>query len=130
VMLDHAPDLGTRVPQLKLWTASGEDLSVVGTSTIRVTRSRASKPSSSSGSITTSDALIDQLWSAIEMLPDPEPQPDPKRLARIPKMRQTPDRSLGGKADRRIRWCSPLSRHSPDSGAIERDLPYYRGAPQ
>src|SRR5215467_5347642 len=24
-------------------------------------------------------ALIDQLWSAIEMLPDPEPQPDPKR---------------------------------------------------
>ena len=25
------------------------------------------------------DALIDQLWSAIEMLPDPEPQPGPKR---------------------------------------------------
>src|SRR5258707_13970450 len=25
------------------------------------------------------DALIDQLWSAIEMLPEPEPQPDPKR---------------------------------------------------
>ena len=25
------------------------------------------------------DALIDQLWSAIETLPDPEPQPDPKR---------------------------------------------------
>ena len=25
------------------------------------------------------DALIDQLWSAIEMLPDPEPQSDPKR---------------------------------------------------
>ena len=24
-------------------------------------------------------ALIDQLWSAIEALPDPEPQPDPKR---------------------------------------------------
>jgi Protein of unknown function (DUF3489) len=24
------------------------------------------------------DALLDQLWSAIEMLPDPEPQPDPK----------------------------------------------------
>ena len=23
------------------------------------------------------DALIDQLWSAIEALPDPEPQPDP-----------------------------------------------------
>jgi amino acid adenylation domain-containing protein len=28
VLLDHAPDLGTRVPQLKLWTASGEYLSV------------------------------------------------------------------------------------------------------
>jgi hypothetical protein len=25
------------------------------------------------------DALIDQLWSAIEMLADPEPQPNPKR---------------------------------------------------
>src|SRR6202171_5220811 len=25
------------------------------------------------------EALIDQLWSSIEMLPDPEPQPDPKR---------------------------------------------------
>ena len=25
------------------------------------------------------DGLIDQLWSAIEMLPDPEPQSDPKR---------------------------------------------------
>ena len=25
------------------------------------------------------DALIDQLWSAIELLPDPEPQPEPKR---------------------------------------------------
>ena len=24
------------------------------------------------------DALIDQLWSAIEALPEPEPQPDPK----------------------------------------------------
>jgi hypothetical protein len=24
------------------------------------------------------DALIDQLWSAIEAMPDPEPQPDPK----------------------------------------------------
>ena len=25
------------------------------------------------------EGLIDQLWSAIEALPDPEPQPDPKR---------------------------------------------------
>src|SRR6202521_1176045 len=25
------------------------------------------------------DALVDQLWSAIEMLPDPEAQPGPKR---------------------------------------------------
>ena len=28
------------------------------------------------------DALIDQLWSAIELLPDPEPQSDPKRAGR------------------------------------------------
>jgi amino acid adenylation domain-containing protein len=28
VLLDHAPDLGIRVPQLKLWTVSGEYLSV------------------------------------------------------------------------------------------------------
>src|SRR6202035_3373649 len=28
------------------------------------------------------DALLDQLWSAIEALPDPEPQPDPKRLSK------------------------------------------------
>src|SRR6202011_1245431 len=28
------------------------------------------------------DALIDQLWSAIEMLPDPEPQSDAKRLSK------------------------------------------------
>src|SRR5215469_15942619 len=25
------------------------------------------------------DTLINQLWSAIELLPDPEPQPDPQR---------------------------------------------------
>src|ERR1700726_4483198 len=38
------------------------------------------------------DALIDQLWAAIEMLPDPEPQPDPKRPSKqdvvIPMLRQ------------------------------------------
>src|SRR5260221_11440375 len=28
------------------------------------------------------DALIDQLWSAIELLPDPEPQSDPKRRSK------------------------------------------------
>src|SRR6201987_4375812 len=28
------------------------------------------------------DALIDQLWSAIELLPVPEPQPDPKRASK------------------------------------------------
>jgi Protein of unknown function (DUF3489) len=28
------------------------------------------------------DALIDELWSAIEMLPDPEPQPDEKRTSK------------------------------------------------
>ena len=29
------------------------------------------------------EALIDQLWSAIERLPDPEPRADPKRPARL-----------------------------------------------
>ena len=28
------------------------------------------------------EALIDQLWSAIELLPDPEPQSDPKRRSK------------------------------------------------
>src|SRR6476646_7621402 len=28
------------------------------------------------------DALVDQLWSVIEMLPDPEPQSDPKRRSK------------------------------------------------
>src|SRR6266446_10930492 len=35
------------------------------------------------------DALIDQLWSAIEMLPDPEPQPDPKRRSKLSILRGT-----------------------------------------
>ena len=41
------------------------------------------------------DALIDQLWSAIEMLPDPEPQPDPKRRSKLSILRGTegPSRS-------------------------------------
>jgi amino acid adenylation domain-containing protein len=28
VLLEHAPDLGTRIPQLRLWTVSGEELSI------------------------------------------------------------------------------------------------------
>src|SRR4029077_2980951 len=39
------------------------------------------------------DALIDQLWSAIELLPVPKPQPDPKRPSKqdvvIAMLRQT-----------------------------------------
>src|SRR6516162_5241636 len=35
--------------------------------------------SQSDGKLGDRDALIDQLWSAIERLPDPEPQPGPKR---------------------------------------------------
>ena len=34
--------------------------------------------SKSERKLATATALIDQLWSAIEALPDPEPQPDPK----------------------------------------------------
>ena len=44
------------------------------------------------------DALIDQLWSAIELLPVPEPQPDPKRPSKhlsVPLVRTSLD-FLGG----------------------------------
>ena len=35
------------------------------------------------------EALIDQLWSAIEMLPDPEPQSDPKQDEVIAMLRRS-----------------------------------------
>ena len=45
------------------------------------------------------DALIDQLWSAIEMLPDPEPQPGPKRPSKqdvvIAMLRQPEGATVG-----------------------------------
>jgi hypothetical protein len=40
------------------------------------------------------DALVDQLWLAIEMLPDPEPQSDPKRRSKedaVIKMLRRPE---------------------------------------
>ena len=44
-------------------------------------------------------ALIDQLWSAIELLPDPEPQPDPKRPSKqdvvIAMLRQPEGATVG-----------------------------------
>jgi hypothetical protein len=44
-----------------------------------------------------SDALIDQLWSAIEMLPDPEPQSDAKRPS-LPHARSAVIRATAGAA--------------------------------
>jgi len=51
------------------------------------------------------DALIDQLWSAIELLPVPEPQPDPKRPSKqdvvIAMLRQPEGNGRrGGERDR------------------------------
>jgi hypothetical protein len=46
------------------------------TGTVAVERSARCRKAKEGGD---RDALLDQLWSAIEALPDPEPQPDPKR---------------------------------------------------
>jgi hypothetical protein len=45
------------------------------------------------------DALIDQLWSAIEMLPDPEPQSDPKRPSKQDEVIAMLRRSEGATVD-------------------------------
>ena len=47
------------------------------------------------------DALIDQLWSAIEMLPVPEPQPDPKRPSKQDVALQC---SVSPRVQRSTRW--------------------------
>jgi hypothetical protein len=60
------------------------------------------------------DALIDQLWSAIEMLPDPEPQVDPKR-DRLPWRGQRP-------ADCRAGVCRPQSDNPPAAFSDARRL--------
>src|SRR6202008_4463348 len=44
-------------------------------------------------------ALIDQLWSAIEALPDPEPQPDAKRQSKQGKVIAMLRRSEGATVD-------------------------------
>ena len=75
------------------------------------------------------DALIDQLWSAIEMLPDPEPQPDPKRPSKqdvvIAMLRQPEDATVDevasvtnglGDQDARARPLTPKNR-GPDQCA-------------
>src|SRR6516165_9798235 len=46
------------------------------------------------------DALIDQLWSAIEALPDPEPQPDPKRPSKQGRSDRDAPAARGGNARR------------------------------
>jgi hypothetical protein len=49
-------------------------------------------------------ALIDQLWSAIEALPDPEPQPDGKRSSKQDKVIAMLRRSEGQPS---TRWRMP-----------------------
>jgi hypothetical protein len=50
------------------------------------------------------DALIDQLWAAIEASPEPEPQADAKRPSKQEKVM----RCCGDpKAQRSTRWCAP-----------------------
>src|ERR1700757_460368 len=44
-------------------------------------------------------ALIDQLWSAIEALPEPEPEPDTKRPSKQDKVIAMLRRPEGGTAD-------------------------------
>src|SRR5580700_187176 len=53
------------------------------------------------------DALIDQLWSAIEMLPDPEPQPDPKRPSKqdvVTAMLRQPEGATADEVARVTAW--------------------------
>ena len=66
------------------------------------------------------DALIDQLWSAIEILPDPEPQPDPQRPSKqdvvIAMLRQpegaTVDEVASVTCRRSVKPARPSSRAS------------------
>src|ERR1700748_3951495 len=53
------------------------------------------------------DALINQLWSAIEALPDPEPQPDPKRPYKqdvVIAMLRLPEGATVDEVARLTRW--------------------------
>src|SRR5215470_3417501 len=55
-------------------------------------------------------ALIDQLWSAIEALPDPEPQPDAKR----------PSKRVGRKGSAQGRSCPALATPHGEAGHLRR----------
>src|ERR1700722_16186072 len=55
------------------------------------------------------DTLIDQLWSAIEALPDPEPQADPKRPSKqevVIAMLRLPEGANGGRGGERDRLAA------------------------
>ena len=70
------------------------------------------------------DALIDQLWSAIEMLPDPEPQSDPKRPSKQDEVIAMLRRSEGPTVDEVAR-ATGWQRHTVRgvfSGTLKKKL--------
>src|SRR6266403_4325071 len=70
------------------------------------------------------DALIDQLWSAIEMLPDPEPQSDPKRRSKQDEVIAMRRRSEGATVDE-VASATGWQRHTVRgvlSGTLKKKL--------
>src|SRR6266404_3640124 len=70
------------------------------------------------------DALIDQLWSAIEMLPDPEPQSDPKRRSKQDEVIAMLRRSEGATVDE-VASATGWQRHTVRgvlSGTLKKKL--------
>ena len=72
----------------------------------------------------TAMALIDQLWSAIEMLPDPEPQSDPKRPSKQDEVIAMLRRSEGATVDE-VASATGWQRHTVRgvfSGTLKKKL--------
>ena len=70
------------------------------------------------------DALIDQLWSAIEMLPDPEPQSDPKHPSKQDEVIAMLRRSDGATVDE-VASATGWQRHTVRgvfSGTLKKKL--------
>ena len=70
------------------------------------------------------DALIDQLWSAIEMLRDPEPQSDPKRPSKQDEVIAMLRRSEGATVDE-VASATGWQRHTVRgvfSGTLKKKL--------
>ena len=73
------------------------------------------------------DALIDQLWSAIEMLPDPEPQGDPKRPSKqdvVIAMLRQPEGAILDEVVSVTSW----QRHTEQSDNVALDFDHVRAS--